>query len=206
MDPQLNAVIEDLRSAEHRLRTLRSTLPSDAWSRRPGITRWSPAECVAHLNLTSESLLPLLRAGLEEAGDGRHQAESRYRRDPVGWLIWKVTTPSGRWRTRTVPAFVPSVEIPPEALVADFERLQADVIACVRCRGSSDRSRQGGVAVRRSCEIQPLRRLHDHSPPPAPASPAGRARRRRARAGSVSVRRVEDTSARFAPPPSSESS
>jgi hypothetical protein len=132
VDPQLNAVIEDLRSAEHRLRTLRSTLPSDAWSRRPGITRWSPAECVAHLNLTSESLLPLLRAGLEEAGDGRHQAESRYRRDPVGWLIWKVTTPSGRWRTRTVPAFVPSVEIPPEALVADFERLQADVIACVR--------------------------------------------------------------------------
>ena len=115
-----------------RLRALRSALPCDAWSRRPGITRWSPAECVAHLNLTSESLIPLLRAGLEEAGDGRHQAESRYRRDPVGWLIWKITTPSGSLPTRTVAAFVPSVERPLDAVLADFERLQAEVIACVR--------------------------------------------------------------------------
>ena len=132
MDPQLNAVITDLQSAEQRLRTLCSTLPADAWSRRPGIGQWSPAECVAHLNLTSEAMLPLVHAGLAEAGDGRRRAASRYRRDPVGWLIWKVTTPSGRLRTRTVPAFVPSVEKPPEALLADFERLQADVIACVR--------------------------------------------------------------------------
>jgi hypothetical protein len=111
---------------------LRSTLPCDAWTRRPGTARWSPAECVAHLNLTSEALLPLLRAGLEEAGSGAQRARSRHRRDLVGWVIWKVMAPSGRLRTRTLPAFVPAVERPPETLAADFERLQSDVISCVR--------------------------------------------------------------------------
>ena len=132
MDRQLTALIGDLHSAEQRLRALGATLPCDAWLRRPGTTRWSPAECIAHLNLTSEALLPLLRAGVAEAGDGVRRASSRYRRDLVGWLIWRAITPSGGFRTRTLPAFVPSGGRPPEALLADFERLQSEVIACVR--------------------------------------------------------------------------
>jgi hypothetical protein len=132
VDRQLTALIEDLHSAEQRLRALRATLPCDAWHRRPGKARWSPAECIVHLNLTSEALLPLLRDGLAEAGDGVRRASSRYRRDLIGWLIWMAITPSGGLRTRTVPAFVPSGTRPPEALLEDFERLQSDVIACVR--------------------------------------------------------------------------
>ena len=45
--------------------------------------------------------------------------------------MWKVITPSGGLRTKTLPAFMPSIEKAPEALVADFERLQSDVIGCV---------------------------------------------------------------------------
>ena len=132
VDRQLTALIGDLQSAEQRLRTLRATLPLDAWRRRPGAGRWSPAECIAHLNLTSEALLPLLRAGLAEAGGGVHRASSRYRRDLVGWLIWRAIAPSGGLRTRTLPAFVPSGERLPEVLLADFGRLQSEVITCVR--------------------------------------------------------------------------
>jgi DinB superfamily len=132
VDPQLNAVIGDLRSAEQRLRTLHAILPGDAWGRRPGLTRWSPAECVAHLNLTSDALLPLLHAGLEQAVDGPGRAASRYRRDLVGWLLWRVMAPSGGLRTRTIPALVPSVESAREAIIADFERLQSELISCVR--------------------------------------------------------------------------
>lgn len=130
MNPQLDAVIGDLQSAGQRLRMLHSTLTYDAWNCRPGASQWSPAECVAHLNLTSEALLPLLRSALEEAGD-RPRAVSRYRRDPVGWLIWKIVTPSGGLRTRTVPAFMPSIECPLEALVTEFERLQSHLTSCV---------------------------------------------------------------------------
>ena len=130
--PELNAVIGELHAAARRLRTLHSTLPCDAWSRRPRATRWSPAECVAHLNLTSEALIPLLHTGLQQASEDPCRALSPYRRDLVGWLVWKVMTPSGGLRTRAVSAFIPSVETPCETLVADFERLQADVISLVR--------------------------------------------------------------------------
>ena len=128
---QLNAIVADLRSAERRLRALQERVPPDAWSQRPAPERWSPAECVAHLNLTSEAFLPLLRKGLEDARRlGRSQV--RYRRDLFGWLIWRIVSPSGRFKTRTAAAFVPSRDQPAHALVAEFERLQAEVIACVR--------------------------------------------------------------------------
>jgi hypothetical protein len=129
--PQLNAVISDLQAAEQRLRTLRGELPDDVWGRRPQTGQWSPAECVAHLNLTSEALLPVLRAGLQEAGDGHRGASSKYRRDVVGWLLWRMIPPSGGLRTRTVPSLVPAGEASPDAAIADFERLQSELISCV---------------------------------------------------------------------------
>ncbi|MEO8259667.1 MAG: DinB family protein [Acidobacteriota bacterium] len=132
MDRQLVAVIEDLQAADRRLQALRAALPLDAWCVRPATTSWSPAECVAHLNLTSEALLPRLRAGLAEAGDVVGRAASRYRRGLVGWLIWRTVAPTGRLRTRTLPAFVPQGDRPAEEVLEDFGRLQSDVIACVR--------------------------------------------------------------------------
>ena len=54
--PQLDAVIEDLQSAEQRFRALRLALSRDAWHRRPGPAQWSAAECVAHVTMTSAAL------------------------------------------------------------------------------------------------------------------------------------------------------
>ena len=131
MDPQLNVLAGDLKSAEQRLHALSANLSRDEWGRRPGATRWSPAECIAHLNLTSEALLPALRAGVE-AARGRERAGSRYRRDLIGWMLSKVVAPSGGVRTRTVPALMPTIERSPDGLVADFERLQTEMLSCVR--------------------------------------------------------------------------
>jgi hypothetical protein len=148
VDPQLNVVIADLLSAEQRLCQLHSTLPRDAWTRRPAVGRWSPAECVAHLNLTTQALLPLLRTGLEAAADGRRRAASRYRRDLVGWMIWKVVAPVGGLRTRTVAALTPPVDCPPESVMAEFERLQPDMIRCV--------SRADGLAIDQIKVVSPF--------------------------------------------------
>jgi hypothetical protein len=131
VDAQLRAVVDDLQAAEQRLRSLRSTLPCEAWSHRPGVMRWSPAECVEHLNLTSQAVLPLLHAGLTEARCGLRQASTRHHRDPVGWLLWMATAPSCRVRTRTVPALMPRGERPLAVLVTDFAALQTALLACV---------------------------------------------------------------------------
>ena len=55
--------------------------PASAGPIGPRPDRWSIAECVAHLNLTSTAYLPLLRGGLDEARRSGRKARARYRRD-----------------------------------------------------------------------------------------------------------------------------
>ena len=129
---QLRAVALNLESARDRVAALRAEVASDVWLLRPGEGRWSPAECLAHLNLTSRALVPLLRGGLDRAREIRTSPARRYRRNLVGWLIWMAMAPSAGFRTRTTPAFVPSEADLSGDLVHEFVRLQAEVIACVR--------------------------------------------------------------------------
>lgn len=132
MDRQLQAIVDDLETARLGLRALHADLSSAAWDRRPEPDCWSPAECVEHLNLTSEALLPLLRVGLQRARDGEPRAMGRYRRDLVGWIIWTIMAPVRGWKTKTIRAFVPTGTKPAERLVADFERLQAEIVSLVQ--------------------------------------------------------------------------
>jgi hypothetical protein len=128
----LSAIVDDLEAVEHRVRLLHRSLPRDAWQHRPGPARWSPAECIAHLNLTSAAALPFMRAGLQEAAEGEKWQVLSYRRDVVGWVIWKLIAPSSRLRTRTLAAFVPSGDQSPDTVMADFTQLQSQITACVR--------------------------------------------------------------------------
>jgi len=132
VDGQLSTIVQDLQAVEQRLRQFHDWLPREAWSQAPAPGRWSPAECVAHLNLTSSAMLPLLHEGLHRAIRSPIGPPSRYRRDLVGWVIWKLIAPANRLRTRTIQAFVPSGEESPDRVMAEFSRLQAEVIACVR--------------------------------------------------------------------------
>ena len=132
MHVQLNAIVDDLQSAEERFQVLHRWVPRDCWSVRPAPGRWSAAECLTHLNLTSQAILPLLHAGLREAATDPHPRASRYRRGVVGWAVWTLIAPSNGLRTRTLPAFVPAGDESPESVVADFTRLQSEIIACVR--------------------------------------------------------------------------
>ena len=132
MDGQLSAIVQDLQAVEQRLRQLHGWLSRDAWSQPPSPRRWSPAECVAHLNLASRAMLPLLHDGLHKAIRSPVGPPARYRRDIVGWLNWKLIAPSNRLRTRTIQAFVPSGEESPDTVMGDFSRLQSAIVDCVR--------------------------------------------------------------------------
>ena len=132
MDAQLNAIVQDLQAVEQRLRQLYDWLPRETWSMPPAPGRWSPAECVAHLNLTSRAMLPLLHDGLRKAGRSPIGPPARYRRDIIGWLIWKLIAPANRLRTRTIEAFVPAGDESHKDAMAEFCRLQSEVTACVR--------------------------------------------------------------------------
>ncbi len=132
MRAELSAIEEEFASAVVRLHDLRAKVPPEIWKRRPAPERWSPGECVAHLNLSSASMVPLVRAGIEQARRIGRPAPSRYRRDVVGWMLWRGLGPGKGFKTKTIPAWVPSGDHPPDQLVAEFERWQTQQIALVR--------------------------------------------------------------------------
>jgi hypothetical protein len=132
MHVELSAIEQELESALTRLHDLRAGVPPEIWKHRPAPGRWSPGECVAHLNLSSAAMVPLVRAGIDEARRSSVPAPARYRRDPLGWLLWKGLGPGKGVKTKAIPAWVPSGERHPDELVAEFERWQTEQIACVR--------------------------------------------------------------------------
>lgn len=131
MHPQLREVADEFAAAQARLHRLADSLPEDWWPKRPEPGRWSVAECVAHLNLASRAYLPLLHQALERAAALDGTTPRRFRRDPTGWLLWRMAGPPVRYRVRTTAPFVPSGDARPADLVAAFDELQAQQIACV---------------------------------------------------------------------------
>ena len=132
MHPQLAEIISEFTSASTRVQNLHRGLASGAWSRRPTPESWSPGECVAHLNLTAIAMLPLSSAGIDPARRIGRSSASPYRRDVIGWLLWRTISSPGRFKSKTIPAFVPSSDRPAQEVMAEFDRLQAEQIAVTR--------------------------------------------------------------------------
>ena len=132
MHPQLQEIVADFDAARWRLHALADRVPDDVWARRPAPDRWSAAECVAHLNLTTEAFRPLVLEALARARDLGGPAPARYRRDPLGWFRWKIMPPPARMRVKTGAAFVPGAVAPRDALLAAFDGLQHEQIGWVR--------------------------------------------------------------------------
>ena len=120
---QLKTIDAEFADASQRLERLANTLTSEQWQQRPE-NGWSAAECVAHLNLTSEAYLPLLEDALNEAR-ALPEPQGRYQYGFIGWLLWRSSGPPARIKTKTAPAFVPGADVPRDALLARFDELQA---------------------------------------------------------------------------------
>jgi hypothetical protein len=138
MQKQLADIVESLESAQSRLRLLTDALPESDWSRKPAANRWSAAECVEHLNLTSRAYIPLLRDAVASAGEVRRAPSNHYRHDALGWFLSKMFGPVwhlGKFkvaRVRTTPAFVPDVARSRTEILSNFVRLQTELISLVR--------------------------------------------------------------------------
>ena len=137
MKRQLSQIIRQFDEAESRLGKLADIVPDELWIKRNEPDRWSVAECVAHLNLTSEAYVPRLRAAIAEANT-LPAAKGKYKRDFVGAMFGALVGPIpsiGRrriGRVKTSPAFVPSGDQPKNVNLAEFKRLQMELSGLVR--------------------------------------------------------------------------
>jgi hypothetical protein len=154
MHPQLARLIDELDHAQARLDRLSDEVPEDRWSGRSDPSRWSAAECIAHLNLTSEAYIPRLMKAIEKARKLPRAGNRRYKRDPLGWFLGKMFGPlpkigSVRFgRVKTMPAFVPESDRPKQEIVSEFKRLQTELTRMVR---ESD-----GLAIDRVSIVSPF--------------------------------------------------
>ena len=129
MHPQIAALLNDYRTASARLDALAVRIPDDRWGVRPDPRRWSLSENVEHLNITAELFLPELRRGLDEAHAMGGGFTGHYRRDPLGWLLWKMMAPPVRMKVRTPPSFVPDAARPAQEIRDRFAVFQAELTA-----------------------------------------------------------------------------
>jgi len=126
MRPELQAIADEYRAASDRLHKLVSAVPEQWWTRRADPDRWSVAECVAHLNLTSAEYLPRIDQALARAEQLPGRSPARYRRDLIGWMLWRAMGPPVRVKTKTTAPFVPTNVRSVSALIQEFERLQEE--------------------------------------------------------------------------------
>ncbi|RPJ76879.1 MAG: DinB family protein [Acidobacteria bacterium] len=133
MHPQLGAIVTEFENGRVRLHRLVEVLPSERWTARPAPDRWSVAECVAHLNLTTRAFRPLVEQSLEQGRRlPRSQHSGSYSMGIMGGLLWWVLGRPGRFRTKTSAPFVPGPIESVAAVVEEFDRLQDEQIGWVR--------------------------------------------------------------------------
>lgn len=132
MHPQLQEVADQFTSARERLHRLVAAVPPERFAERPTSGSWSPAECVAHLNLTSLVFIPQLRHAITQARALGGPPPSRYRRGLIGWLLWRMTGERQGMKVKTAASFVPTADAPVAELAAEFDRLQDEQMELAR--------------------------------------------------------------------------
>jgi len=138
MHRQIAEVLNAFEHAQSRLDKLTDTLSDDRWSVRSDPARWSAGECIAHLNLTSAAYVPRIRKALEEARKLPRVTGGRYKRDVFGKLFAAMVGPLPKigkvrlGRVKTTADFIPQGNFSKQLLVAEFKRLQLELIGMVR--------------------------------------------------------------------------
>lgn len=127
LHPMLKAVEKELAEATTRAATLVDRVDEGMFHRRPAADRWSIAECVVHLSLTTRAYLPLIDDALQIGRLMAVAGPRRFRRDFTGWLLCAMSEPPYRYRATTTERFVPDARGSRGDILADFVRLQQEL-------------------------------------------------------------------------------
>jgi len=128
LQPELVRLKQELLDARERARRVTEGLPAAAWGTRPPSGSWSIAECLMHLNITSERYVPLLDDALRSLRTRALLADGPLRRDFVGYLLSRFLEPPVRLRVATAPPFRPGQIDPLHEVLERFDYLQGELL------------------------------------------------------------------------------
>jgi hypothetical protein len=102
------------------------------FEKRPAPARWSAAECVEHLNLTTRAYLPRIEPGLRELRSRNQLSRGPYRMELMPRFLNWLLEPPVRLKMPTSAPFQPAEIADPTRVVPDFVELQQRLLDLLR--------------------------------------------------------------------------
>jgi hypothetical protein len=137
----LEEVEKEINDATRRAWTLVQSTDGRLFTVRPRAMSWSAAECLAHLTLSTELFLPVLRKAIE-ASRAKANRKSTPRMDVLGSVLRWFMEPPIRMRSKTTAPFVPkSVRAKADAF-GEFASMQEKLIDLLRDARNADLRRK----------------------------------------------------------------
>jgi hypothetical protein len=127
VDTQLKNVRHELQEATSRALQLVERLPDTTWGKTPDRGGWSVAQCIMHLNKSTEGYLPRLDAAIGEGRRRNLTGPGPFRRDFPGWLLCRFVEPPYRIKVRTPATFDPQRVDSAEIVMEAWMQLQGQL-------------------------------------------------------------------------------
>jgi len=125
LSPQLESCASEFRHATEEARNLLTYSDEEMLRKRRRQASWSALECVVHLNLANQAMLPGLRQAVEAAATS---AKPTYRMDFSGrFLAWSLEPPA-LIKLKAAKIAEPLETAAPEAVLLEFETLHGQLI------------------------------------------------------------------------------
>ena len=136
-DP-VDDVERELNEATRRAWMLVQSTDGRLFTVRPTPARWSAAECLVHLSISSEQFLPVLREAIQKKDGKKRKA----RMDLIGRVLAWFLEPPIRTRLKTSAPFVPKAVRTKADAFGEFAGLQEKLIDLLRDARNADLTRK----------------------------------------------------------------
>ena len=120
VDPELTALVAQVREAQQGARDLAGALRADQLLWRPESARWSIGECLNHLTVTVGRYLPMLDAAIEH---GRARGRTGTGPFRYGWLSRRFVAmlePPPKRRFKAPAPFLPAADLDAARVLPEF--------------------------------------------------------------------------------------
>ncbi|MBI3405382.1 MAG: DinB family protein [Acidobacteria bacterium] len=124
LHPQIHEIRTELGAVSSRWHRFVAGLTDEQWAMQPAPKSWSPAECLIHLNISSEKFMPILTEALQKAQTTGPAGVGPMRRDIAGWMLCKMLEPPYRIKVKTPQPFMPERVEARETVLKHFDELQ----------------------------------------------------------------------------------
>ena len=130
----VQSVSRDIADSRRRAQALVDSVSVDQLKRHPDPGKWSIAECLAHLNMTAETVQKIMARGIEQAKQEKKFGEGPFSLGPNGRLLVWIAEPPPKFRIRAPKNVRPpaAIDDPLQVLVAfmkaqdEWERLMRE--------------------------------------------------------------------------------